>query len=178
MPNHTCCVPQCASDARKKRNLEKHPWMENVKFYPFPCKTSQKMKGLRAKWLRAICRPDKWRPTRHSRVCSRHFSTGGFCPDKNPVPDIFTWKENHNPGEPQALNHDKREVRPPLEEITSQDQTVGPAPLDKNLPLNQSTPLVSLLSGKVIRNTIRPVTVSVPDMAEQVEIEPQGPGGM
>ena len=85
-----CVVPGCTSDSRKKTNLEKYPWMENVTFISFPTK----LKGhrLRSKWIEMIRRPLGYQPLPHHRVWSRHFSSSDFR-----IPELFPWnnyKEN------------------------------------------------------------------------------------
>ena len=85
-----CVVPGCTSDSRKKTNLEKYPWMENVTFIPFP--TKLKDHRLRSKWIEMIRRPLGYQPLPHHRVCSRHFSSSDFR-----IPELFPWnnyKEN------------------------------------------------------------------------------------
>ena len=44
-----CVVPGCTSDSRKKTNLEKYPWMENVTFIPFQT-NSPPMTTVRQSW--------------------------------------------------------------------------------------------------------------------------------
>jgi hypothetical protein len=55
-----CVVPGCTSDNRKKTNLEKYPWMENVTIIPFPAKL--KDHRLRSKWIEMIRRPLGYQP--------------------------------------------------------------------------------------------------------------------
>ncbi|CAC5371144.1 unnamed protein product [Mytilus coruscus] len=82
--NYWCVVPGgCTSDSRKKNNLIKYPWMENVIFIAFP--TSKKNKTLRQKWVEMIRRLLVYEPLAHHRVYSRY-----FVQDSN-VPELFQW---------------------------------------------------------------------------------------
>uniref|UniRef100_A0A8C4N645 THAP domain-containing protein 1 n=1 Tax=Eptatretus burgeri TaxID=7764 RepID=A0A8C4N645_EPTBU len=95
MVNHNCCVPGCKSDSRKSRRYEKYPWMRGVGFLPFPVNA-----GERRLWIRSVRRPDDWRPTHNSRVCTLHFVQpdtdvrGKKIPSWNHRnPELFPWND-------------------------------------------------------------------------------------
>ncbi|CAC5419077.1 unnamed protein product [Mytilus coruscus] len=81
--NYWCVVPGCTSDSKKKNNIIKYPWMENVTFHAFS--TTKKNKRPRLKWIAMIRRPLGYEPLPHHRVCSSHFV------QDNNVPELFQW---------------------------------------------------------------------------------------
>ncbi|XP_063734613.1 uncharacterized protein LOC134861367 [Eleginops maclovinus] len=79
-----CCVPQCTNSSRYNKLLS---------FHSFPVDPA-----VRAEWLRRI-RRDNFSPTKHSKVCSRHFKSTDFVVtagglrklQKGSVPVLFSW---------------------------------------------------------------------------------------
>lgn len=85
-----CCVPKCTGSSRYNSTLS---------FHSFPIEPA-----VRAEWMRRI-RRDNFSPTKHSRVCGRHFkvedfvlTTGGLKRlQKGSVPVLFPWNEYELP---------------------------------------------------------------------------------
>ena len=64
MVNH-CVVVGCTNQVGKKPGLS---------FYRFP---SEKEGNRRERWATAI-RREKWKPSKHSRICNEHFVSGKY----------------------------------------------------------------------------------------------------
>lgn len=94
-PSHYwCSVPGCASDGRKKANLDVYPWMQGVQFHPYP--GPKRQPKLRRQWLQQVFRDENYSPKRYHSVCSLHFVDG--CPtENNPVPTLFPRNNFKNP---------------------------------------------------------------------------------
>ena len=109
MVNHHCCAVDCTADTRKKRNLIKYPWMENVKFFPFPVEISG-----RRKWLKLIRRQDLTldKITRHTRICSLHWENDGMgTTHEHPSPTLFAYNSYKSATVRQSsVNHQTKRV--------------------------------------------------------------------
>lgn len=94
-PSHYwCSVPGCASDGRKKANLDIYPWMQGIQFHPYP--GPKRQPKLRRQWLQQVFRDENYSPKRYHSVCSLHFVDG--CPtENNPVPTLFPRNNFKNP---------------------------------------------------------------------------------
>ncbi|XP_077865234.1 uncharacterized protein LOC100368472 [Saccoglossus kowalevskii] len=64
-----CCVPGCSSQAKPRKGK---PYGDDVSFFSIPRKPFSRYKTF----VHAIGGDDKLRPTKYSRVCSKHFING------------------------------------------------------------------------------------------------------
>ena len=82
-----CAVPFC-------RNHQCKPECELMSFHKFPTELRQRLR-----WTKSLNRGENWQPSRHSLVCSQHFTPEDFEPmgefsiriklKKTAVPSIF-----------------------------------------------------------------------------------------
>jgi hypothetical protein len=101
MPKFYCVAEGCTSDTRKKG---RYGFMADVKFFPFP---TLKQPKVRRKWLDLLRRRD-FNPSRHDRVCSRHFIDGEPTP-QHPYPELFRYNNYKNLQESRGTSSiDKR----------------------------------------------------------------------
>ena len=88
MVNHYCCAPDCTISSQKIRQKWKYPGLADVIFFTFPTEKSDPKR--RKLWIDLVRREnfDVKDITKHTRICSRHWS--GVGPTKNePDPTIF-----------------------------------------------------------------------------------------
>ena len=92
---HCRCALNCITSTQKKKNVEKHPELTNVRCFPNPQDNANKYytAGMseRERRMRRIasCRLDSLNVTRLTRICSIHFEGGLGPPKLNPVPSLF-----------------------------------------------------------------------------------------
>ena len=102
-----CEAAQCYSHTSKLKNVEKYPWMKDIKWVKWPRKDTVAV----ARWKRLIRRGgkvkdgyvvDELNVTRRSRLCSRHFDPGDINMWGNTAadPKYFKWNNWGNPVEP------------------------------------------------------------------------------
>ena len=90
MPNFYCCALKCTSDIRKRKKLDKYPWMKTITFHAFP--TKMKQNELRQKWLAMVNR-ENWEPNRYARLCSIHFVGLKGPTEQHPIPTLFDYND-------------------------------------------------------------------------------------
>lgn len=120
-----CAAEGCTSDDRKRA---KYPYMQNVRFYPFP--TEKKNSKLRGKWLKLLRRDDAYFvPTFKQRVCSLHF-VDGEPTNEHPYPELFSYNNFKNMTTPYGTNIPASETVKKLSSARSMTSTTTTIPID------------------------------------------------
>ena len=101
-----CEAAQCYSHTSKLKNIDKHPWMKDLRWVKWPRHDSAAVN----RWIRLIRRGgksegviDTLKITRRSRLCSRHFDQEQLSPDGHAIsdPKYFEWNNWGQPVRPK-----------------------------------------------------------------------------
>ena len=155
-----CCVPLCTCSSK---------YNKTVSFHSFPVDAA-----VRAEWKQKI-RRDDFMPTKHTRVCSRHFKQtdidvtvgGRRRVKKGAIPVLFSWNGYQLPApRPSVWERRPRAESPPPEPDSDSEMETGMAPDHDYCVVPQTGARASNLSdeNEALRRQIRELQQQVEDL--------------
>ncbi|XP_062586714.1 uncharacterized protein LOC134248321 [Saccostrea cucullata] len=96
MPRYYFVAEGCSSDSRKKG---RYGFMADLEFFAFP---TSKYPKLRKKWLELL-RRHEFDPSRHDRICSKHFVEGRPT-EAHPYPELYRYNNYKRPQETRGTS--------------------------------------------------------------------------